>query len=102
MQQLQALGSQHEQIREVFWATMVAPRRKIFSSLIADAQRSGGLETDADPELIQDLLSGALSYRLLAYPASQGDLDVETYVRKILKIIGMTPISSKRGRGRNA
>ncbi len=88
LRQLFALSDQEAEIKHLYWSTIVEPRRKAFSLIIRQAQERREIGPDLDPELMQDLLGGALSYRLLAYPGDEHVLDARSYIRAVLHAAG--------------
>ena len=78
-------------IREVYWSTVVQPRRDAYSALVAAARERGELPPGADPDLVQDQLAGALLYRALVHPAPLGRRDAEDYTQRLLQSLGLVP-----------
>ncbi|MGG6896066.1 MULTISPECIES: TetR/AcrR family transcriptional regulator [Rhizobium] len=88
LRQLFALSDQEAEIKHLYWSTIVEPRRKAFSLIIRQAQQNHEIDQSLDPELMQDLLSGAISYRLLAYPGDDHAMDAKAYVTAVLRAAG--------------
>lgn len=79
----------HPELVRAYWDGMLAPRRQAFARAIVGMQAAGRLPADADPEVLQDVLAGALAYRLLLSPAQ----DVEgwrAYCRQLLRTLGIS------------
>jgi len=86
----QLMGStfSHPELFDAFWAASGAKRREGGVRLIRRAVREGLLPADADPEVIVDIIIGALFYRLLVPPRHE---DVGEYVLKVLQQVGFRP-----------
>jgi AcrR family transcriptional regulator len=88
----QLMGStfSHPELFDAFWAASGAKRREGGVRLIRRAVREGLLPADADPEVIVDIIIGALFYRLLVPPRHE---DVGEYLLKVLRQVGfrLTP-----------
>src|SRR5699024_6128051 len=74
VRQLVALGPDGGTVTQTYLTAMVAPRRAAFSARIREAQADGQIDPALDPELMQDLLSGAVIHRMLLW----GDLAADT------------------------
>lgn len=60
------------QFAELWRDRFIQPRRAALSRLLTEAERSGDLRADVDPEVATDMLFGAMWYRLLV---GHGTLD---------------------------
>jgi len=79
----------HPELVRAYWDGTLAPRRQAFARAIVAMQAADRLPADADPEVLQDVLAGALAYRLLLSPAQ----DVEgwrAYCRQLLRTLGIS------------
>jgi AcrR family transcriptional regulator len=80
----------HPELLRAYWDGMLAPRREAFARSIAAMQAAGRLPRDADPDVLQDMISGALVYRLLLSPP-QGVEAWRAYCRQLLQALGIAP-----------
>ncbi|HET9103788.1 MAG TPA: TetR/AcrR family transcriptional regulator [Solirubrobacteraceae bacterium] len=78
-------------IKRRYWSTVIAPRREEFAKMILAARHRGELPPGPEPELAQDLLAGAIAYRLLMHPACPDEQEMESYVRRVLNVLGLDP-----------
>lgn len=76
-------------LRAAYWDAVLKPRRAVFSRIIERARTLGRLPPGADPELIQDLLTGALLHRLLIDPAEPDAEGLRAYLIDVLRTIGL-------------
>ena len=83
----QLLGStfSHPELFDAFWAASGARRRAGGVRLIERAVREGLLPADSDPEVVVDVIIGALFYRMLVPPRHD---DVGEYVLRVLRQVG--------------
>src|SRR6185312_7765177 len=65
-----ALGDTSK-VKTIYAQTVLRPRREAFSNMIRRARSVGALPDGLDPELIQDMLSGALLHQIPLQPAGQ-------------------------------
>jgi AcrR family transcriptional regulator len=87
----QLLGStfSHPELFDAFWAASGAKRREGGVRLVRRAIREGMLPPDSDPEVIVEIIIGAVFYRMLVPPRHD---DVGEYVLKVLRQIGFRAI----------
>lgn len=78
----------HPELVRAYWDGMLAPRREAFARSIAAMQAAGRLPPGADPDVLQDMISGALAYRLLLSPPASADV-WRDYCRKLLGALGL-------------
>lgn len=76
-------------VRETYWSTIVRPRREAFSAMIRTARERGELPPGPDPDLLQDQLAGALTYRALVNPAPLDGPEAQDYTRRLLDSLGL-------------
>ena len=83
----QLLGStfSHPELFDAFWAASGARRRAGGVRLIERAVREGLLPAGSDPEVVVDVIIGALFYRMLVPPRHD---DVGEYVLRVLRQVG--------------
>ena len=87
----QLLGStfSHPELFDAFWAASGAKRREGGVRLVQRAIRDGMLPPDSDPEVIVEIIIGAVFYRMLVPPRHD---DVGEYVLRVLRQIGFRAI----------
>jgi len=78
----------HPELARAYWEGIVAPRRALFTAMLEAERDAGNLPPDADPELIQDMVAGALLYRLLVNPHEVGPAEFGDYLRAALRQVG--------------
>lgn len=83
-----ALGETSE-LKAAYAEAVLRPRREAFSAMIRRARSRGELPEGLDPELIQDMLSGALLHQVLLEPAGQSEADIRDYVVRLLTGLGL-------------
>jgi AcrR family transcriptional regulator len=76
-------------LMEVYWTNCMAPRRKIIAALLERARREGLLRSDTDPELLMDLISGAVIHHALMRPRSRGRDEMRTFLLSVLRELGL-------------
>jgi AcrR family transcriptional regulator len=85
-------------LMSVYWSTYLLPRRKMVSAVMGQARASGLLPKDADPEILQDMIGGALMYHLLVRPGHRNSKEMRAYIRKVLHEIGLATVADRRKR----
>lgn len=85
------LGSAHShpELLQAYWDGYLAPRRAAFTQSLEAMRQAGRLDSDADPEVLQDILAGALIYRFLVRPGPHTEADRRAYGRQLLAAIGL-------------
>lgn len=78
----------HPKLMETYWKTHLAPRREAFNRSLAAMRDNGALPVHSDPEIVQDMLTGALLYRFLVQPGKHTIEERRDYCRRLLKQIG--------------
>ena len=93
-----ALGESSE-LKAIYSNTVLRPRREAFSAMIRRARAEGLLPEGLDPEIIQDMLSGALLHQMLLEPGGQSEKQLRDYIVRLLKGLGLLS-STTVARGR--
>jgi AcrR family transcriptional regulator len=78
----------HPELLRAYWDGYLAPRRAAFARAIAAMQAEERLAPGADADVLQDMISGALVYRLLLSPPTTADA-WRDYCRKLLGALGL-------------
>lgn len=102
LRQLVALGPDGGAITQTYLVEMFAPRREAFSAKIREAQDDGQIDPALDPELMQDLLAGALIHRLLLWGDMATDTDPRSHVNAVLSAIGFPRPPGRHSQPRNS
>jgi len=89
MAQLMGSTFSHPELFDAFWAASGARRREGGVRLIQRAVREGLLPADSDPEIVVDIIIGALFYRMLVPPRHD---DVQEFVLRVLRQVGFRAI----------
>jgi AcrR family transcriptional regulator len=79
----------HSPIKHRYWAAVIQPRRDTFAQMITIARQRGELPAGLDPYLLQDLLAGALAFRLLMHPDKLDETQAQSYLRELLTALGL-------------
>jgi AcrR family transcriptional regulator len=79
------------ELKAIYANTVLRPRREAFSAMIRRARSAGELPDGLDPELIQDMLTGALLHQVLLEPAVQSEEQLRDYLVRLLKGLGLLP-----------
>ncbi|EWM15056.1 TetR/AcrR family transcriptional regulator [Kutzneria sp. 744] len=88
MAQLMGSTFSHPELFDAFWAASGAKRRDGGVRLVRRAIREGMLPADADPDVIVDIIIGAVFYRMLVPPRHD---DVGEHVLRVLRQVGFRP-----------
>lgn len=83
-----ALGEKSE-LKAIYSEAVLRPRRAAFSNMIRRARATGALPGGLDPELIQDMLTGALLHQILLEPADQTEEQLRDYIIRLLTGLGL-------------
>src|SRR5579859_5510363 len=68
MRAFYSLSEQESEVRRIYWSSIIGPRRRAFSNMIIASQKRGEIDPSLDPNVMQDVLAGTLSYRFLLNP----------------------------------
>lgn len=74
-----------------YWEAYVEPRRKVFAQIIERERDAGHLPPDTDPQVFQDLVGGAVFYRLVITPDPLPPGGMRDYLLSILRHLGYRP-----------
>ena len=86
------IGSVPDQPRlmSIYWNAYLLPRRKVAIDVLKQARAAELLDKGADPEILLDLISGAVMHRLLVNPDDCSDVELRSYLFKLLKELGLS------------
>ncbi|WP_414589285.1 TetR/AcrR family transcriptional regulator [Scytonema sp. PCC 10023] len=77
-------ASSSPQFAFVYWAEYMKPRLQAFSVVLERAKGRNEIQADTDPDLVFDLMSGAMLYALVFKPATE---PFEAYIHRALKLL---------------
>ncbi|AHI01980.1 TetR/AcrR family transcriptional regulator [Kutzneria viridogrisea] len=85
----QLIGSSftHPELMRAFWASSGEPRRRGGLRMVARAVREGLLPADSDPEVVLNMIVGAVVYKLV-FPPREERPDMAEYALKVLRQAG--------------
>lgn len=65
--------------------TYLLPRRKVAADALELARSQGHVREKADGDILLDLISGAIMYRLFLHPGDSSQEGMRSYLQKVLK-----------------
>ena len=93
MARLVGAGPDHPELLAVYWRAYMAPRRAALVQVIERARAEGmippGAAARADPEILLDLIGGALMHHVLVRPGERSAAELRTYLREVLQALGL-------------
>jgi len=78
------------QLMSVYWNTYLIPRRRLVAETIERARERGLVRKEADPEILQDMIGGAIMYHLLIRPGRKTRKEMRAYIGRLLRHAGLT------------
>jgi AcrR family transcriptional regulator len=79
----------HPELMSAYWHSYLAPRRTIAAKLLENAQAGGLVRQDADPEILLDLIGGAVMYHLLVRQGERSKGRLHAYLIKVFRELGL-------------
>ncbi len=76
-------------LMSTYWNNYVVPRRQMVRGLLERARGQGSLREDSDPEILLDLIGGAIMYHLLIRPGERTARQMRVYLFKVLGELGL-------------
>jgi AcrR family transcriptional regulator len=90
-------------LMETYWNNYLVPRRELIANLLERARSEGLIRHDAEPQLLMDLVSGAIIHHILLRPGRRNSREMRTYLLSILRQLGLSPgeesLERNRGKG---
>ena len=77
-------ASSNSQFAQIYWAKYLQPRRRAFAVVIERAKARNEIQTEVDPDLVFDIMSGIMLYALVFQPTTE---PYELYVRRALNLV---------------
>jgi AcrR family transcriptional regulator len=72
-----------------YWDAYMAPRREWVGQILRQQQEQGYIRGDADPEMLLDLISGAIVYQVLIRPGTRTVTEMHDYLHRVLRELGL-------------
>jgi AcrR family transcriptional regulator len=92
-----AAGASDPALVSTYWRTVLEPRRRALGRTLVAEREQGRLPARLDPELVQDLIAGALLWYVLVRPGGRSEREIRAYLRRVLRQLGV-PLSVPRSR----
>ena len=73
---------------ETYWNNHLLPRRSAMLKVIESARDAGIVRPDSDPEILLDLMSGAIIHHLLVRPGKRTRSEMYAYLFRVLRELG--------------
>jgi AcrR family transcriptional regulator len=78
-----------------YWEFHIAPRREWVGQILRQAQEQGLIRAGADPEMLLDLISGAIVYHLLLRPGKRTAEEMNEYLQRVLRELNLEETSER-------
>jgi len=79
-----------------YWKNYLLPRRATMLALVKIARDHGLVRDDWDPELLLDLVSGAIIHHLLVRPGKRSRSEMRSYLSRVVRELGQ-PTQKPKG-----
>src|SRR6516225_6106642 len=76
------------ELMATYWNNYLLPRRPVMLDLIKVARDQGIVRDDCDPEMLLDLISGAIIHHLLVRPGKRTRSEMRAYLRRAVRQMG--------------
>jgi hypothetical protein len=77
-------ASSHPQFAQIYWTKYLQPRRQAFAIVLERAKARNEIQSEIDPDLVFDIMSGVMLYTLVFRPTTD---PWEVYVRRALNLV---------------
>ena len=84
------------ELMETYWNNYLLPRRRAMLKVIEAARDQGIVRKDCDPEILLDLISGAIIHHLLVRPGKRTRSEMHAYLFRILRELASAETPIKR------
>ncbi len=78
------------ELMATYWNNYMLPRRKLVRGLLDRARDQGLIREDSDPELLMDLISGAIIHHALLRPGRRTGAETRAYLLAVLRELGLS------------
>lgn len=79
----------HPELMAVYWRAYLGPRRAAMREVLERAQAARLIRDDIDPEIVLDLISGALMHELLLRPGDRSPGELREHLGKAMNALGL-------------
>jgi AcrR family transcriptional regulator len=86
------------ELMAIYWHNYMAPRREIIRKLLERACAEGLIRQDSNPELLMDLISGAIIHHALLRPGRRSGAEMRAYLIAVLRELGLSGTVKPRPR----
>jgi AcrR family transcriptional regulator len=90
------------ELMTVYWNRHVVQRRELIGKILERARAEGLIRKNSDPEILLDLMGGAILYHLLVRPGARSRREMRRYLRKVLRELGLAGTPERAFSGRTA
>lgn len=87
----------HPLLLESFRQHQLLPRRAAFRKVLERARAQGALPASSDLDILMDVYSGVLTYRLLFHPEERNRQRLRQYLTRLYRQLGFTIRNAGRG-----
>jgi len=84
------------ELMAAYWKNYLLPRRATMLALVKIARDHGLVRDDWDPELLLDLVSGAIIHHLLVRPGKRSRSEMRSYLSRVVRELGQ-PTQKPKG-----
>ncbi len=79
----------HPELMSVYWREYLVPRREAMVALLERARSERLIRDDVNPNLVLDLIGGAVMHELLVRPGRRSSAELRAYLHKVIHAIGI-------------
>lgn len=80
----------HPLLMQTYWDHYIQPRRRIVVAMLERAKADGAVDPAADPDVLVDMLAGAVTYRVLQ-PNPPNARQMKQYLESLYRQVGLLP-----------
>lgn len=80
----------YPKLMETYWTHYIVPRRNLTKAMLRRAQAEGAVASDADLDVLVDMLAGAVTYRVLQ-PQPPTVRQMKRYLESAYRQVGLLP-----------
>jgi AcrR family transcriptional regulator len=81
---------------ETYWKNYLLPRRRAMLKVIEAARNQGIVREECDPEILLDLISGAIIHHLLVRPGKRTRSEMHAYLLRVVRELASAETRIKR------
>ena len=83
------------ELMETYWNNHLLPRRSAMLNVIEAARDAGIVRPDSDPDILLDLMSGAIIHHLLVRPGKRTRSEMYAYLCRVLRELAVDAVLVK-------